>query len=444
MCNTTENAFCITFSLRCFSIDWPCLWCKFILAQPMDLSIEYSFSIFHLNFHNPSYFLTSEFKSRIRSNEPIQNMNFFQRKFFKSVFFLFNSIISNHLCKSQPIQMKKFIGYETKFSKVKQKWLWITLMLTHIFQKWWKNSGGIFVNYILFISDSQNMYTVTQTFSLTWRLYFKTTIQKQQSNWIFNIQYGASTVSNKEITGQKTDTTMNNWISEKEQKNCLRMKCHASSTLRMALELWIASILRAKNAEACEFQMMKFMTEIQEFKALYADKVAIEMESKWKWKCVCERKNNELMTMEKMIVYIPSFHLLRRPVTKSPWLCSCADNQTKHKTKYQRNQHSRCEGGKTIFLSIFWYHYCAPINSEKRKETNVRQEMKHPYEQKKKKSNKMEKKSSAKRGIQVCDWMWNSLGRHTYEQMKRFSARTLSASEWMSRMQILEIEKCFK
>lgn len=160
---------------------------------------------------------------------------------------------------------------------------------------------------------------------------------------------------------------MNNWISEKEQKNCLRMKCHASSTLRMALELWIASILRAKNAEACEFQMMKFMTEIQEFKALYADKVAIEMESKWKWKCVCERKNNELMTMEKMIVYIPSFHLLRRPVTKSPWLCSCADNQTKHKTKYQRNQHSRCEGGKTIFLSIFWYHYCAPINSEREK-----------------------------------------------------------------------------
>lgn len=68
----------------------------------------------------------------------------------------------------------------------------------------------MFVNYILFISDSQNMYTVTQTFSLTWRLYFKTTIQKQQSNWIFNIQYGESTVSNKEITGQKTDTTMNN------------------------------------------------------------------------------------------------------------------------------------------------------------------------------------------------------------------------------------------
>lgn len=55
--------------------------------------------------------------------------------------------------------------------------------------------------------------------------------------------------------------------------NCLRMKCHASSTLRMALEFRIASILRAKNAEA----MMKFMTEIQEFKALYADKVAIGM-----------------------------------------------------------------------------------------------------------------------------------------------------------------------
>lgn len=100
MCNTTENAFCITFSLRCFSIDWPCLWCKFILAQPMDLSIEYSFSIFHLNFYNPSYFLTSEFKSRIRSNKPIQNMNFFQKKFFKSVFFyliqLYRIIYASH------------------------------------------------------------------------------------------------------------------------------------------------------------------------------------------------------------------------------------------------------------------------------------------------------------------------------------------------------------
>lgn len=102
MCNTTENAFCITFSLRCFSIDWPCLWCNFILAQPMDLSIKYSISIFHLNLYNPSYFLVSEFKSRIRFNKPIQNMNFFQKKeilqkcFFFHLIQLYRIIYASH------------------------------------------------------------------------------------------------------------------------------------------------------------------------------------------------------------------------------------------------------------------------------------------------------------------------------------------------------------